>query len=270
MTGAWIGNTFVGMTAGPTLVTVENIGESPLIVTSVATTGDFSQTNNCTTLAFTDRCTINISFTPTAPGDRTGALTITDNASDSPQIVPLLGGGEEFSLAASQASTSVTAGQSATYTITLTPVGEFNHQVSLTCSGAPQRAGCSISPSPVTLDGTDVAAVTLTVTTMAPSISFPARRFSPPRWILCLPRPITLLVLLLALAATLVRRRGLSGALVAALMLATLWASCGGGAGGGGGGGGGNPGTSAGTYTLTITGTSGSLSHSLNLTLKVN
>lgn len=270
MTGAWIGNTFVGMTAGPTPVTVENIGESPLIVTSVATTGDFRQTNNCTTLAFTDRCTINISFTPTAPGDRTGTLTITDNASDSPQIVPLLGGGEEFSLAASQPSTSVTAGQSATYTITLTPVGEFNHQVSLTCSGAPQRAGCSISPSPVTLDGTDVATVTLTVTTTAPSISFPARRSPPPRWILCLPRPITLLVLLLALAATLVRRRGLSGALVAALMLATLWASCGGGAGGGGGGGGGNPGTSAGTYTLTITGTSGSLSHSLNLTLKVN
>ena len=195
-----------------------------------------------------------------------------DNAAEGQQQIQITGTGTvpDFSLSATSTIASVSPGQTTSYSLSLSPMGGYSQAVTLTCSGDPQGATCSIPSSPVTLDGTDTAAVTLTVTTMAPSFSFPARRFSPPRWILCLPRPITLIVLLLALAATLVRRRGLSGALVAALMLATLWASCGGGAGGGGGGGGGNPGTPAGTYTLTITGTSGSLSHSLNLTLKVN
>lgn len=262
----WVGNTFVGTTVGPSPVTAENLGESPLIVTRVATTGDFSQTNNCTTLAFRDLCTINISFTPTAPGDRTGTLTITDNAPDSPQVVTLLGGGEEFSLAASQASTSVTAGQSATYTINLTPVGGFNQQITLTCTGAPQRSTCSVSPNPVTLNGVNVGSVTITVTTTAPSFAFPAQRSIPPRWTPRLPQALALLALFLALVVAVVSRRRLEVAVVAALMLATLWASC----GGSGGGGGENLGTPSGTYTLTVSGMSGSLSHTLNLTLNVN
>src|SRR2546426_1040597 len=38
-------------------------------------------------------CTINVTFTPIATGTRTGAITITDDASDSPQTVSLTGTG---------------------------------------------------------------------------------------------------------------------------------------------------------------------------------
>src|SRR5208337_2988342 len=50
--------------------------------------------NNCAgSVAAGAGCTISVTFTPTAPGNRTGALTLTDNASNSPQTVTLSGTG---------------------------------------------------------------------------------------------------------------------------------------------------------------------------------
>jgi hypothetical protein len=52
------------------------------------------QTNNCgTSLAVSASCVINVSFTPAAAGDRTGQLTIVDNAPGSPHAVSLDVGG---------------------------------------------------------------------------------------------------------------------------------------------------------------------------------
>jgi hypothetical protein len=263
-----LGSTLVGHTVGPSAVSVENIGESPLVFTGVAATGDFSQTNNCTTLAFRDSCTINISFTPTATGDRTGTLTITDNAHDSPQVVTLLGDGMDFSLATTASSASVAAGQSAKYTITLTPDWGFNSQISLACSGAPLYATCSLPSGTVTLDGINAPTVTITVATTAASFLPPARHFSPTRRTPLLLLTFLSLLIFLPLMAASQRRAKWLTPLAAALLLAALLAGCGGGSAGGGGGG--NPGTPAGTYTLAVTGSSGSLSHTLNLTLTVN
>ena len=56
--------------------------------------GDFSQTNNCgTTVAVGAGCTIMVTFKPTSatPAARTATLTLTDNALDSGQMVPLTG-----------------------------------------------------------------------------------------------------------------------------------------------------------------------------------
>jgi len=39
-------------------------------------------------------CLIKVSFTPTQTGLRTGAVTITDNAADSPQSIALSGTGK--------------------------------------------------------------------------------------------------------------------------------------------------------------------------------
>src|SRR5207253_3020646 len=59
-----------------------------------ANSGDFAQTNNCgTTVAAGANCTINVTFTPTATGTRSGALTVTDNATNSPQTASLSGTG---------------------------------------------------------------------------------------------------------------------------------------------------------------------------------
>ena len=78
-------------------VKLTNNGLGPLTITSIAASGDFAQTNTCpvgpATLAAGATCTINVTFTPTAVGARTGTLTVTDNAAGSPQTIPLTGTG---------------------------------------------------------------------------------------------------------------------------------------------------------------------------------
>jgi len=88
------GNQAVNTTSAAKTVTVKNTGLGQLTFSSITASGDFSQTNNCTgSFAPGKSCTINVKFTPTALGTRTGALTITDDALTSPQSVSLSGTG---------------------------------------------------------------------------------------------------------------------------------------------------------------------------------
>jgi hypothetical protein len=85
--------TVVGSTAAGQTVTVTNSGTTAAAVSSVAVTGDFSQTNDCASIAVGGSCTVSVSFTPTASGARTGTLTVTSNANNSPATVALSGTG---------------------------------------------------------------------------------------------------------------------------------------------------------------------------------
>ncbi len=85
--------TLVGSTAPTQTVTISNSGTTSATVSGVSTTGDFSQTNNCTTIAVNGTCTVTVTFKPTTGGSRTGALTVTSNANDSPTTVGLSGTG---------------------------------------------------------------------------------------------------------------------------------------------------------------------------------
>ena len=79
--------------------TLTNTGQGPLTVTSISASGNFAQTNNCSTgLAAGASCTVNVTFTPTAIGKRTGTVAIVDNAPGSPQSISLTGTGTEVSL----------------------------------------------------------------------------------------------------------------------------------------------------------------------------
>jgi len=90
----------VNTTSAAQSVTLSNPGNGALSITSIAASGDFAETNNCgtglpgstgTALA---ACSISVTFTPTAAGARTGSVSITDNASGSPQTVSLSGTGK--------------------------------------------------------------------------------------------------------------------------------------------------------------------------------
>lgn len=84
----------VGTASTPQNVTLTNTGAALLSITSIATTGDFSQTNNCgSTVAVGASCTITVTFRPTTVNTRTGTVAVTDNAPASPQIVSLTGTG---------------------------------------------------------------------------------------------------------------------------------------------------------------------------------
>jgi Abnormal spindle-like microcephaly-assoc'd, ASPM-SPD-2-Hydin/Galactose oxidase, central domain len=84
----------LGTTSLPQSVTLTNTGGATLTISSITPSGDFAETNTCdSSVGAGGDCTISVTFTPTALGARTGAITITDNAADSPQMVTLSGTG---------------------------------------------------------------------------------------------------------------------------------------------------------------------------------
>jgi len=88
------GSQAVGTTSPPQTVLLHNVGSATLNISSIGTTGDFSQTNACgSTLAAGGSCGISITFTPGRSGTLTGGLRVTDNAAGSPQRITLTGTG---------------------------------------------------------------------------------------------------------------------------------------------------------------------------------
>jgi hypothetical protein len=84
----------VSTTSAPQTLTLTNTGNGALTPVTITVSGDFAQTNTCGgSVAVNGSCTISVTFTPTAAGTRNGALTIVDNASNSPQTVSLTGTG---------------------------------------------------------------------------------------------------------------------------------------------------------------------------------
>ena len=90
----------VGKASRPQRITLTNTGGKPLYVNSVTIvdgeSSDFGLSGDtCTgsTIGPGKSCVIDVSFTPSATGSRKSTLTITDNAVDSPQRVPLYGSG---------------------------------------------------------------------------------------------------------------------------------------------------------------------------------
>ena len=172
----------------------------------------------------------------------------------------------DFKISASPNSSSVAAGQSATYTISIAPLVGFSNEVSLTCTGLPQGASCSFSPPAVTPDFTVSATTNLTITT-TPSSTASLKEPTAPRHI-----PFYSLLPLPAIALAGIglgsRRRRLQISLGALVILLLLVVGCGGGGTSSGGGGGG--GTPAGTYNINVNASSGSLQHSTSVTLSVH
>ena len=284
----------VGNSSAAQPVTLSNTGNQILtLVLSVS--ANFTETDNCgIALAAGANCTINVSFAPTTSGTLTGTLSIADNATDSPQTVTLSGTASasppDFSIAVApggSSSATVPAGAAASYSLTLGPEVGFNQTVFLACTGAPSLATCAVSPSSVTLDGTNSQTVNITVTTTAPSSLLPLPRVRPissgGRKLLVWLELVAILALVVWVrraadgwsAGPDVVKRSVNARLRPALLCAIFFAVAAFAACGGGGGSNSppptsSPGTPTGTYTLKVTGSSGSLTHSVTLTLTVS
>jgi hypothetical protein len=82
----------------PQPVVVTNGGQGALSFSSIATVGDFRETDTCgSPVAAGSTCTITVTFVPTALGNRTGTLTLTSNAGGQ-QVVSLDGDGSPVGL----------------------------------------------------------------------------------------------------------------------------------------------------------------------------
>jgi hypothetical protein len=106
--GLSFAGTLVGRSSASQAVTLSNTGTTSATVSGVSASGDFSQTNNCSTLAVGASCTVTVTFTPTASGTRTGTVSITSNANNSPTTVSLTGSGigTDTNLAAGRPATA--------------------------------------------------------------------------------------------------------------------------------------------------------------------
>ncbi len=85
------GRIAVGTSSAPEVVTVTNTGGTTVTFTGIQTTGPYSDTTTCASLAVGATCTVSVTFSPTSTGNESGTLTITDNATGSPQVVSLSG-----------------------------------------------------------------------------------------------------------------------------------------------------------------------------------
>jgi hypothetical protein len=79
-------------------IILTNTGSGTLTVTSVVASGDFAvvtvPVTNCGgSVASLGTCSLNVTFTPTATGGRSGTITVTDNAAGSPHIATVQGVG---------------------------------------------------------------------------------------------------------------------------------------------------------------------------------
>jgi hypothetical protein len=122
-------NQVQGIVSAPVALTLTNNSPAPLTISSIVPTGDFAQTTNCpltsTQLAESASCTINVTFTPTLAGLRTGAVTISHSAAGSPLVIQLSGVGLAPALQASATTVALTAivGTSTAADVVLTNIG---------------------------------------------------------------------------------------------------------------------------------------------------
>jgi uncharacterized membrane protein len=234
------------------------------------------------------------SVIPTTSG-AAATVTVTTSASTAVGTYPLTitgaSGSEQFSVkptltvkpappnfsisAPSSASPgSVTAGQSATATVTVGSTGGFTGTVNFTCtiSPAPSLAPtCSFNPAQATLTSGGQATSTLTVkTTAATTAALTRPNFShglAPIYAMVF--PIFGVALLGMRFGFTEKRKRLLGLVIGSVLFGGLvfLPACGGGSGSSTGTN--TPGTRAGNYTVTVTGTSGSTQHATMVTVTV-
>ncbi len=264
-TGLTFAATGVGIASAPQTVTLTNNGGIALQLQSPTLTGDFaiaSSSNTCgTMLAVGSACTMQVVFTPTAGGPRTGTLTIADNTPASPHTLQLSGTGVDFSLTTDgSASATIHSGQNAVFPLLLSSAANVPGTVTFSCSGVPANATCNVTPSSIALGNTSTLSVTVD-TGVSTSADSGTRRVL---WLAVL-LPLGLL--------TLRRGRGIPAAALLCLLLAI--AGCGSGRiiPSSGGSGGSQPGggttTPSGTYNIAVSATSVGLTRTVSLTLVV-
>jgi hypothetical protein len=149
------GNQVLNTSSAGRLITVTNTGFVNLTVNSVAASGGYSQTGNCTgaTLTPGQNCTITARFAPVVTGSMPGTITINDTGAGAPHIVTMTGTGQvAVSMSANISFPLTTVGSSSlpeTMTVTNNQTQTLNF--TYTISGDYSAVGSGTSPCNGTL-----------------------------------------------------------------------------------------------------------------------
>jgi hypothetical protein len=87
--------------------------------------------------------------------------------------LPAGGSSSDYSVSVAPSSATIAAGSPANFTVTAAPANNFNGTVNWSCTGAPAASTCTISPSSVILNGSNVATATVTLATTARALTPP-------------------------------------------------------------------------------------------------
>jgi predicted extracellular nuclease len=273
-------STIVGTPSNGQIVTLRNVGDTILTITSITATGPFAASNTCGgTLALGASCNINVVFTPTAVGAATGQLQVLTSAAPTALISTLTGTGApppDFTVAdaTGKTSTSITLAGGATgnVALVLTPNSSFTGTVTLTCAStgtAPTGVTCTppaafaLAASAVTQNVAFTTTSRLVGTTSGLSLPTGSRS----RWITALTIAVAGLLMLFASRSRRLGKLTLRGAGLFALLLAICIPTTGcikkspain------------SNGTQPGIYNYTVTATSGTIAHTVTIALTVN
>jgi hypothetical protein len=244
-------------TAAPTSGTGTPTGSVTFFVNSVSA-GSGTLTSGTATLSYSPSTLAvgNYPVTATYGGDTNFAASTSTAQTLSVQ---------DFTIAATPTTITVTAGAMGTSALTITPLGGFSQTLNYTCTGLPSESSCAFASAGANSE-------TLSIATKAPTF---ARSWKAPfggsgnvLYALLLPG---LLGLVLPASR---RKRTLRHVLplLAVLAVLTLWLpACS--TSNSGGGGNHDPGTPKGTYPITVTaaasGAAGNLSHTATVSLTV-
>jgi hypothetical protein len=256
----------LGTASKPFSVRVTNASSATLSITGARATGDFSAvSNNCSSMPVNGTCTVQVSFTPTQAGIRTGTLRLISSGTVSSQVVALTGSGIDFKTVVTNPSATVASGGTATYQLTLSSIGgTFSNPVSFACGELPAHAVCTATPQSI-IPGGNASTVSVTVQTAETertNASSGTRNRSLALWIFA---PTSLFGVLLLGRGDYRRRIARHAVLAIALIAFGSLVGCGG-----------TPQSSVasnttppGTYSLNVVATSGALQHVTKLTLIV-
>ena len=160
VTGLAFGSEPLGATSSAQTLIITNPNGSAVTITGIVTSGDFSATSNCPTIAAFGTCSVNVTFTPSISGARTGTLTLTDAQSNNPQSAQLTGTGTAPGIQITPASlnfgSQVIATASYGQTINIQNTGTANLVISNitttgdftttgSCASVPAGSNCSLT-----------------------------------------------------------------------------------------------------------------------------
>jgi hypothetical protein len=182
----------------------------------------------------------------------------------------------DFALGTQNPTVTVTAGNSATYTFSITPSGGYTGVVTFSCPATlPSKVGCSFNPASLTPSSGTYPSTTLTLTTTAAvaAMALPARPNSNPAQPTFLASIAGFGIFGMVFAGAGKRNRRHMAILGLILLMAMfMLVGCGGSNSNSQNNNPGTPGTASGTYNITVTATgagNGAPAHTMNVTLIV-